>query len=212
MKRFSHQGERQKMKILACLEYGAMSAADIGNEIHLSRAGVTKHIAVMKAATPKRVHIENYDINTVGKPTPLYAAGDKPDAVYQHQTVIKSHHHALLSRAVMHLEASPRTTRELSFLMKMSVSGARNLINELKDMHWCYLSDYTPPIKRRRIPIFSLGVGKDKKVPITTRAERWKAEKRDEDLHERNLAKRRAKAMLGKARAKPQGIFAALGL
>jgi len=203
-------GERQRLRILAVLAEEAMSAADIGDRIHLSKDMVLKHLKAMREESPRRIHVGSYTINGTGRPTPLYAIGNEPDAEYHHQTVLKSHHHRLLGIVLAELEQSPRTIRELSILTKLSISGARNLVSELREMGWCYLSAWAPPVNRNRAPIFSVGIGKDAPPAVTTRAKRWKQEKADPDLHKRNLAKRRTKALAARTLKKPQGVFAAL--
>lgn len=212
MKRNCIHGEVKKKKILALLADGPMSANQIAAEIHLSGAGVLKHMKAMRGEVPKRAYIDSYAINGTGRPTPIYAAGSLDDAVYDHQFVLKNHHHKLLGLVLAELENSPRTVRELSILTGLSVSGVRNLITELREMGWCYLSGWSPVHNRNRAPIFSAGIGKDVKLKPMTRAQRWKQEKSDEEQHSRKLAKRRAKAMSERSVKKPVSWITALGL
>lgn len=206
------RSERQRVRILALIAQEPMSAAEIGEAIFMSTAGILKYMRALRNEVPRRAYISSYVINGCGRPTPMYSAGSQPDVPYEHMTLVQSHHQHLLSRLVMQLEIAPRTTRELSKMMGLSMSGIHNLVRELRTMGWCYIGDWSPVVNRKSAPMHALGVGKDKKQPRKSRADIWKAQKKDTDVHEHLLAKRRARVSMKKAVAKPSGIFAALGL
>jgi DNA-binding IclR family transcriptional regulator len=156
------------------------------------------------------VYVESYVINGVGRPTPMYRAGTRQDATYLYETVIQSRHEKLLSRVVAELEQSPHTNRELSELMGLSLSGVRNLVNELRAMGWCRIGGWTPAVKSNSAPIFALGFHADAKQKAKTRAQRWKEEVADKDRHQRMLAKRRTRQLIKKVRVQPRTWLSAL--
>lgn len=212
VKRISKHGEWQRQRLLTALGDQALSAEEIGNLIHLCKESALGHLKYMRNETPKRIYIKSYRFNSRSKPTPLYAAGSAPDVEYTAGFGKESVHQIQLSKLVAELEKNPRTNREIAEIFCLSVSGARNLLVELKEMGWCHIGSWSPAVNRNSAPVFHFGPGKDKKRTKKTRAQYWKEEKADKDLHEIRLARRRSKSAVSKIANKPQGIFAALGI
>lgn len=55
-------------------------AQDLAGQLHLEVSGVYRYLKHMMEQQPRQVHVAGYERNHSGRPTPLYALGDRPDA------------------------------------------------------------------------------------------------------------------------------------
>lgn len=56
------------------------SAHELAEALHLEISGIHQYLKHMLAQTLRQIHVAAYKSNRGGRPTPLYALGDKPDA------------------------------------------------------------------------------------------------------------------------------------
>lgn len=74
-------GKRNRAKIFNLVS-GERTSADIHDLVSLSLRHVQKHIAHLKANG--KIHISQWRENQLGRKSPIYARGNKPDAPYPH--------------------------------------------------------------------------------------------------------------------------------
>lgn len=74
-------GKRNRSKVFNLIT-GERTSADIHDVVSLSLRHVQKHIAYLKSN--KYIHISDWRENRLGRKSPVYARGNKPDAPYPH--------------------------------------------------------------------------------------------------------------------------------
>jgi predicted ArsR family transcriptional regulator len=73
-------------RVIELLSRTPMTAHELGAALSLTSSRARWYISQLRAESPKRVHVKRYQANFASYPSPVYAAGDKPDAVYQCKT------------------------------------------------------------------------------------------------------------------------------
>lgn len=208
------RGIANEFRVIDALRREKMTVIEVAALLGISRAGGLVYLSRLHGA--KRIHIAGHRPNPTGRPLPLFASGPGQDAVYMPKKVRKDRQpdrrETVKARVAALLEA-PHTTNELAEKIARSPAIARRYISELKAEGRVYIMGWQHPGHRGDLaPRYKLGTRKDAVKPKQTRAERWQKEKADPERHERLLKKRRHAERMKTIRAKPQGIFAALGV
>jgi predicted ArsR family transcriptional regulator len=87
--------ERTLKRVVDLLQRKPMSAKDLGDALDLAPARARWYLNELRTSTPKRVHVKRFEPQFGGYPAPIYAAGDKPDAVYTPKTAKQVHREAM---------------------------------------------------------------------------------------------------------------------
>jgi len=78
--------EHTLRRVVDLLQRTPMTAVELANALDLAPARARWYINHLRTATLKRVYIKRYVPNFGGYPAPVYAAGNKPDAIYTPKT------------------------------------------------------------------------------------------------------------------------------
>lgn len=83
-------------RVIALLQRKPMTAKELGDALDLAPARARWYINQLRTCEPKRVYIKRFSPNFAGYPAPVYAVGNKPDAVYTPKTRRQVHQEAML--------------------------------------------------------------------------------------------------------------------
>lgn len=212
------RGRRQKARIMILIAVTPMTAKQLSEKLGITTKAVLLHTKAMMESVPRKIYVSGWLPNVNGRPAPLYMAGERQNVPYvaKRKPVMNLPDRNVIhmARLVEILEQSPRTVNELSVLMNISHSRVRLYTKRLRDMRWGRIHAWRDPEGRGdQSPVYGLGDKKDAPKPARkTRAHFHKQMMSDPERHAHALAKKRAQSYVDKHKAKPQGIFAALGL
>jgi predicted ArsR family transcriptional regulator len=208
-----YRGERQIARILAAVANEPMTARELAAHVNLHVSSVLIYTQRLMAE-PRQLRVAAYAPCSRGKPAPMYGPGDAPDVDYIGTRKPRVGERLEKQRArVLAAMASPCTAEQLGVKLSLTVSRARVYIRELRKAKQAYIQSWaSPPARGDLAPVYALGSKADKPKPRQSRALRYKLEKADQDRHDRNLAKRRARYDVAKAVARPNTWLSALGV
>lgn len=209
-------GEKQEERILDALVEAPISIYELGTRLDMQIPNLRRYLTRLMAGPIRHVHIEAFQRNQNGRPTPLYRFGNKPDAVFCPDKVRKPRQpnrtHANLRKAMEFLR-SPRTAEEMGVEMCLSTSRARNYLRALRAEKKIHIKEWRHPGGRGDLaPVYWYGGRPDAPKPQETRAQRYAKDKADPEKYERILAKRRAADRVKAAKSTPNTWLSALGL
>jgi predicted ArsR family transcriptional regulator len=211
----------QRGRILAAIAAEALTAQQLADRLHLTRDGINIHLKAMKEAAPRQVHVAGWVYNPQGgRPAPMYRPGDRPDAKYvaaraptRHLQVGKQ-----LAKIKRLLRAKPMTAAQLGQALGTSSGWARNLVVRLRAEKQVYIAGWQSP-GAGIAPLYAMGARDDvPRPPIDPKNAYARLKHRREtddharEVYERDLRRRALNSKIKKLKAKPQGIFAALGV
>lgn len=210
----------QERRILDALAVRPMCNNDLAAHLGMGRTGVAKYTARMMAASPKRLHVVGHHTPTTGGcPRPIFGPGDGPDAQYvatfpSAPKKCDDRKGDALFRIVKALEKGG-TARELSKTCHLAHTTIHKYMDELRAADWAiYIKRWKQAGTRNAwCPVYASGNKRDaKRPPQQTRAERYAADRADPNKVKRHEDSRRLSKIRSQLRAKPNGIFGALGL
>jgi predicted ArsR family transcriptional regulator len=82
-------------RVIELLQRKPMTAKELGDTLDLAPARARWYINHLRTSEPKRVYVKRFSPNFAGYPAPVYAAGNKPDAVYTPKTPKQVHQDAM---------------------------------------------------------------------------------------------------------------------
>lgn len=210
--------QAQDARILAALAVEPLCNRGLAEVIGMGRTGAAKYTERLRAE--KRIHICGHTQPlTGGYPRPLYAPGDKPDAVYEPK-VPKSPKITFDRRAkrierIVAAMTKPATSRQIAEACYMDVATVHEYFAIMRESGThLHIRRWTQYGKRNAwVPVYALGKRENAPRPATqTRAERYQQYRADPEVVERINANRRHRRRLDGLKQKPAGIFAALGV
>jgi hypothetical protein len=78
--------DRTFKRLVEMLQRSPMTANEIGDALDLAPARARWYISQLRTCEPRRVYIKRFEANYGAYPAPVYAVGNKPDAVYTPKT------------------------------------------------------------------------------------------------------------------------------
>lgn len=211
----------QRGRILAAIATEPLTAQELADRLHLTRDGINIHLKAMKNAEPRQVHVASYDRNVQGgRPAPRYRPGDAKDAVYEPSRTPKRHLQVgkQLAKIKKLLRAKPMSATQLGQALATSPGWARNLVARLRAAKQVYIGGWQS-FGSGIAPLYALGAREDvPRPPIDPKNAYARLKRRREtddharEVYERDLRRRAVNSKIKKLKAKPQGIFAALGV
>lgn len=204
--------EYQQGRILAAIASEPLTAQQLADRLHLSRDMILRHLAMLMAEVPRRLHVAGFE-TTIARPAPKYGPGDLPDAVYvpTRAPTRQNEVDEQTERAAAELKACPMTTSQLADKLGLSVSRTRFYVATLRADGKAYIKAWNaPPCGGDLAPVYGLGNRPDKPKARKTGAQRYRELKADPEKHERNLAKRRVLYRIRKSTRAPQTWCSAL--
>lgn len=204
-------------RILDILASEPMTLRQLADKLGLSLDSLYIYRNRLSSA-PKRIYVSGYS-DTGARPAPLYAAGDLPDVEYVPARKPKLAEDRKTKQRNRLLELlkndGEQTAEQAGIRLSLSTSRARFYINELRtsSLKQAYIKRWQHPGKRGDLaPVYALGNRPDAPKPRTTRAQRYKQEKSDQDKYDHILDQRRTRYALKRASSKPRSWAYALGL
>lgn len=213
-------GKAQEQRILDALAVRPMCNNELAAHLGMGRTGAAKYTARMLAASPKRLHIVGHHApQTGGYPRPRFGPGDGVDVPYIAtfpRTPKKEGDRKgdALFRIVKALEKGG-TAKEMAKACHLAFTTVHKYMDEIHAAGWTiYIKRWKQTGARNAwCPVYASGNRPDApRPPMQTRAERYQAERADPNKVKRHEDGRRLGRLRRQLRAKPAGIFAALGL
>lgn len=78
--------DRTFKRLIEMLQRTPMTANEVGEALELAPARARWYISELRKSTPRRLYVKRFEPNVGGYPAPVYAVGNKPDAVYTPKT------------------------------------------------------------------------------------------------------------------------------
>lgn len=193
------RGSYQSARILAALAR-PMTIPQLAPVLHLSEDGVRRYIKRLSAS--KQIRVCGWHQTVTGRVAPIYGLGGEPDAVYG-EALADRREACILAL----LSDGPRTAQQLADMMERCATHVCNMLVSLRASKAVHVHSYIEPEARGSFrPVYALGAKRD--APMVKRPTRERYQLR----LEQNRSYRRRDSILRQATARPQGIFAALGL
>lgn len=209
--------ERQEQKILAFIAEQPLTAKQLAEKLHITRDGVNIHLKRMKEEVPRRLYIADYEYSVVGgKPGPLYAAGDKEDAVYVKSRAPKCDRKnqtaKIRQQIIDRLTYCPMTIQALALMLNLSHTWTRNYTDQLRAEKKIYVLRWERNPGTHPSPVLALGDAKDAKIKKRTPRQQYREAMRDPDKKKLYKDRSKIRYLIESKRKKPNTIFGALGL
>lgn len=209
------RGIEQRRRIIARLGCGPMSAQELADKIHLSRAAILLHIEVLR--DDKQVRIAGYRDRIKARPTPLYGLGDESDAPYirvrnrPRVNKLEQRRNEVETAVVKHLKLARMTSVELAALVGIANVTMRKYLMRMCSDKKIYRASWAARDGGGiPIAIWANGSLPHARVPIAPKPR--SIPNLPDEQKEILMRKREAKDIIRIATQKKNGIFSALGL
>jgi len=216
-------GRQQEQRIIVSLQQQPKSTKQLADALGMGRSNTAIYLARMRAE-PRRVFICGYE-KQAGRPTPIYAAGCRPDVEYVplSRPTPKTSHAQRLEQTLALLSEKPRTLRELGPAMNVVPGAAGKFVRILRTAKQVRIAGWRHPSAVSPngtggdwAPVYAIGSAPDApKPPRETSKERNARLHKNKDYRAaRNKARRDRyqveKVVKKHTKAGPQPWFAAL--
>lgn len=209
-------GLAQERRIVDALRRAPQTEFQLAEMLGITRNATTIYMSRMRKQ--KRIRIVDYIKSTSGRPLPIFGVGSAPDLEYvplrPRNKAKQPDRVEAMRKAILLLLRAPHTAAEMAEKLHRSQSVINTYVRDLREEKQVRISGWKQTGSRNGwAPVYRLGKAKDRpRPPPETAKERHLRERQDPERYERELAQRRRRHKIRTLRAKPQGVFAALGV
>jgi predicted ArsR family transcriptional regulator len=190
--------EYQRGRILTALKNGPLTAKQLGEKLHLSRSGITIHLAAMRAQTRRLVRIAGYCPSPSGqRAAPMYGLGADTDAKYVRTRAPKGHVTAADRKGQILKLLRSKGMTAAGVVDELGLKRARIYVFDLHSEGSVHISGWQQrPSGGSPAPIYAAGSGPDAVRPATQSvhekcARAWARLKADPHRHGLHLKRNR---------------------
>lgn len=219
------RGEANARLVIDTLRRKPMTVRQLAEALGKSESGIALHLRKLRD-NPRRVHISGHYLapGAQGQPAPIWSVGNRPHAEYVRINIPgrKTTSEERRAQILALLAERPRTAAQLAEVLHIVRECVLRHMQPLRtaENRQVYISRWQHPSKIAKpgtggdwAPVYAAGNKKDKVKPKReTSIERHQRLSLDEAYKASRRKKRREHHQIEKTRARPQGIFAALGL
>lgn len=217
------KGILRKQVILDLLKTGPKTRKQIVDALGAGSSSISAHLVQLHEA-PKRIYVCGHEPNHQGMPAKVWALGDKPDVEYvpNERPAAKTSAEERRQQVLTLLREQPRSAQQLVGAIHVVKKTISIYIAQLRDpenrklfiVKWLPAGEAYPDKRASAwVPVYAVGSKPDAPMPAPeTKAARYARMKLSKEFCEGERRRAKIYYTVKKARKKPQGIFAALGI